>query len=194
MQSIRNLRKRLVRISWTIPAILLGGLVVGVIFALTIIWEEIEPTPKGIVSQRWIPEIGTAVEDFELSDVNGENVRLSDYYGVPVVINFWGTWCPPCREEMPLLQKYYQEYSTEFIILGVNVQDSSEQVWNFMNESPIDFPVLLDEEAFVAEQFIVRAFPTTFILDKSGILRVHHIGLLSEVIFREYLQEVEVGL
>ena len=174
--------------------IMTGGLIMGLLISLFIIREELVRELLAERGSRWVPEIGSTVSDFELINLQGQTVKFSEFHDSTVIINFWGTWCPPCKEEMPLLQKMYEKYSPGLVVLGVNVQDSPEQVRQFVNESQIIFPILLDEEASVAEQFNVRAFPTTFIVDSRGILRVQHIGLLFEDIFIEYLEKVEVEL
>jgi thiol-disulfide isomerase/thioredoxin len=109
-------------------------------------------------------------KNFTLSDVQGTAVRLGDWQGRVVLLNFFATWCPPCREEMPLLEKLYQAYQEqEFIVVGIagDVQ-GKKVVAPFIQEFGVTFPVLLDSKNEVLRQYLVRGLPTTFVLDRQG--------------------------
>ena len=167
--------------------------VVGLLFGLLIGYLIISGNSlsKGRVGSE-SPEIGWPISDFELRSLNGETLRLSQYQGKVVVVNFWGTWCPPCVQEMPLLEIVYLREQPDLVILGINQQDSLTSVQQFVADLNISFPILIDEDSLVAEQYLVRGFPTTFFVDANGVLRAQHIGGMDEEILSGYL--IEIGI
>ena len=106
----------------------------------------------------------------------GEWLSLAEHHGQVVMINFWATWCGPCREEMPHLEALYQRYgSLGFTLLGVNVEEDSENASAWLEETPVSFPILFDSENIVTELYDVVAMPSTVLIDREGKLRfVHH--------------------
>lgn len=115
--------------------------------------------------------------DFTLPSKSGENIQLSDLRGKVVMINFWATWCGPCRQEMPELDKLYQRYSSAgFEILGVNVESELDEPKVFLKKNPVSFPVLFDTESDVSEAYNVQAMPTTVLIDRDGNLRQLYKG------------------
>lgn len=124
------------------------------------------------------PLIGQTAPDFTMSDLfSDEAVALSDLRGQPVLINFWATWCGPCREEMPLLEQIYQRYRPlGFTLLGVNVEEDSEGALRWLQQVPVSFPVLFDRESRVSKLYDVTAMPSTVIVDRRGRVRYVHYG------------------
>ncbi|WP_423225610.1 TlpA disulfide reductase family protein [Candidatus Amarolinea aalborgensis] len=123
------------------------------------------------------PQVGFPAPDFSLSRLDGQSVRLADWHGQPVVLNFWATWCPPCRAEMPALQAAAQAYGDQGVrVLGVNQAEEANQVAGFMQTLGLDFPVLLDRDAAVSQLYRVRSLPTTFFIDREGVIREIIIG------------------
>jgi len=110
-------------------------------------------------------------ENFTLQDMDGESHALHDYRGKVVLINFWGTWCPPCIREMPSLERLYQNLRDKpFIVLAVNQWEDQDHVFAFMGQLDVfpTFPVLFDPDSRVSEAFGVKGLPTSYVLDKQG--------------------------
>jgi len=125
-------------------------------------------TTQGVIPA---PQKGFLAPDFTLETGDGETVRLSELRGRPVVVNFWTSWCPPCREEMPALQRVFRDYQErDMVILGLNstVQDERGEALAFAIEQGLTFPILLDESGEATRLYQVRALPTTFFIDAQG--------------------------
>lgn len=131
--------------------------------------------------------------DFKLENLNGETVALSDYRGSVVLVNFWATWCPPCRAEMPLLQEVADRYDQEMVVFAVNSGEEEAVVRNFVETTGLDLLFLLDPNNSVATLYRVRGFPTSLFIDEDGILQATHIGELDETLLLSYLQKVGVA-
>ncbi|HHM04367.1 MAG TPA: TlpA family protein disulfide reductase [Gammaproteobacteria bacterium] len=117
--------------------------------------------------------------DFTLKSAGGENLKLSEFYGDVVMVNFWASWCGPCRQEMPLLDDLYQRYhELGFTILGVNVEEDPAQARRLLKEIPVSFPILFDSEQKVSAAYDVIAMPSTVLIDRDGQLRYLHKGYL----------------
>lgn len=115
--------------------------------------------------------------DFALKGEDGKTYRLSDYRGKVVVLNFWATWCPPCRYEMPSMERAHQKVQGEdIVILAVNVGESADQVFAFTGQYPVTFPLPLDTDSAVIQKYPVIGLPTTFIIDPRGIITHRAIG------------------
>jgi len=119
---------------------------------------------------------GQVAPDFVLKSASGENLRLSEYRGDVVMINFWATWCGPCRQEMPLLDELYGRYQrVGFSLLGINIDDDSRRAMKMVQELGVTFPVLFDENKEVSKLYKVAAMPVTILVDREGRVRhVHH--------------------
>jgi peroxiredoxin len=119
---------------------------------------------------------GQAAPDFALKSSSGENLRLSEFRGNVVMINFWATWCGPCRQEMPLLDELYTRYErVGFNLLGVNIDDDSRRAMQMIEELGVNFPVLFDSRKEVSKLYEVEAMPVTVLVDREGNVRyVHH--------------------
>ena len=121
--------------------------------------------------------IGGRAPDFELNSLDGQTISLSDFKGKPVLLNFWASWCGPCVFEMPFLQEIYDEWSNKgLILLTVNIGDSSAKAKEFLQKHNLSLPVLLDTKKAVARRYNITAIPTTFFIDKDGIIHEKIIG------------------
>ena len=134
--------------------------------------------------------VGFTAPDFELVDIKDEKVKLSDLRGKIVVLNFWATWCEPCKVEMPYFEELYQSERSDLAILGVNFDEPPDQVKQFVDEFQLSFPILLDPGGEVQNLYRVRGYPTTLIVDQQGIVQFHHIGLITEAQLEHYLTEM----
>jgi peroxiredoxin len=120
---------------------------------------------------------GKPAPDFALKSSTGENLRLSEFRGDVVMINFWATWCGPCRQEMPLLDELYQRYErVGFNLLGVNIDDDSSRAMAMISELGVNFPVLFDAQKQVSKMYDVGSMPLTVIVDRTGNVRFVHQG------------------
>jgi len=119
---------------------------------------------------------GRPAPDFALKSSSGENLRLSEHRGEVVMVNFWATWCGPCRQEMPLLDELYSRYQrVGFSLLGVNIDDNSSKAMKMISELGVTFPVLFDSRKEVSKLYEVEAMPVTVLIDREGTVRyVHH--------------------
>jgi peroxiredoxin len=115
--------------------------------------------------------------EFTLKSRSGKNLRLSDYRGQVLLINFWASWCGPCRQEMPLLEDLYKRYSKlGFTIMGVNVDTDSTKANNYLRDITVTFPIVYDLTNAVSKSYNVNAMPTTVIVDRNGNMRFLHQG------------------
>ncbi|EMJ6288586.1 TPA: redoxin family protein [Clostridioides difficile] len=134
--------------------------------------------------------------DFTLTDQYGKTHKLSDYEGKVVFLNFWATWCPPCKEEMPYIEQLYKDYNKnndDVVILGVaspnlGREGSREHVVNFLKEQGYTFPVVLDEDGALAYQYGINAFPTTFIIDKEGYVTQYIPGAMDKATMASFIE------
>jgi thiol-disulfide isomerase/thioredoxin len=114
---------------------------------------------------------------FALAARGGSEVNLAQYKGQVVMINFWASWCGPCRTEMPFLENIYKKYhKAGFTLLGVNVEPDSKAADDWLKQTPVSFPILYDKESKVSKLYDVSGMPSTVIIDRKGNLRVLHHG------------------
>ena len=118
--------------------------------------------------------------DFTLPLLDGTKVTLSQFKGKVVFLNFWATWCGPCRSEMPSMEAVYQQLKDKgFEILAVNLGESKDKVSGFMNEYKLTFPSVLDERQIAGSQYNIRAIPTTYIIDRRGLIVARLVGSIN---------------
>ena len=121
--------------------------------------------------------INVPAPDFTLESRSGENLRLEDHRGEVVMLNFWASWCGPCRQEMPLMDELYSQYKDlGFTILAVNVDENREEAHRFLDKVPVNYPILYDPESSVSELYEVQAMPTNVMIDRDGNARYLHYG------------------
>jgi peroxiredoxin len=132
-----------------------------------------------------------SVPDFSIMDASGNMVNLSDYYGQPIVLNFWASWCPPCKNEMPDFNKVYEEYQDRVAFLMVNLTDGrQETVENgkgFIDKQGFTFPVYFDTKGEGARAYKINSIPQTFFIDRDGSLIQSFMGGINEKTLRQYV-------
>lgn len=135
-------------------------------------------TPSGVAATRQVaPRVGSLAPNFSVYMVTGETLRLSDLRGKPVFVNFWASWCPPCKEEMPLIQAVYQETRyRDVMFLTINRQEDIPTINQFMREGGYTFPVAIDPDLGVANAYQVYAIPESFFIGPDGVVRVKKVG------------------
>lgn len=155
------------------------------------------PPPSGEVEQvEKSDEVGTSVgeiaPDFKLKTLEGKTVRLSDFRGQRVIVNFWATWCPPCRAEIPDLQKLYDKKDVEILAVNLTSTEKSNQDVNaFVKEYEMTFPVLMDVNSKVADMYHVRAYPTSYMIDSSGHIQFMALGAMNYDLMIQELAKME---
>jgi thiol-disulfide isomerase/thioredoxin len=124
-----------------------------------------------------VPKSPLASVDFELPSLGGGTTKLSSLHGSVVMLNFWATWCPPCRSEMPSMQRLYQQFRGKgLVVLAVDLQEQQDQVQKFVAENGLSFPVLLDATGQVGVTYGAQSIPTTWIVDRSGGIVARAVG------------------
>ncbi len=140
------------------------------------------------------PQAGFTAPDFSLPDLNGNPYTLSQLKGNGVVINLWATWCPPCRAEMPAIQKIYDEYKNQgLVVLAVNMtyQDDYSKITSFVNEYNLTFPILIDEQGLAGAAYQLRSLPSTYFINRAGMIEEVVIGgPMAEALLRARVEQI----
>ncbi|MDQ0339185.1 peroxiredoxin [Caldalkalibacillus uzonensis] len=136
-------------------------------------------------------KIGEPAPDFVLENLQGEQVRLSDYKGKGVFINFWATNCPPCREEMPYMETQYQQFKDRGVeIMAINIAESRLAASRFAERYGLSFPILLDQDRSVTHRYGVIPIPSSFFVDENGIVVAKVEGMMSEEMIKEKMESI----
>lgn len=131
----------------------------------------------GVVFSASAADLSGPAPNFALAARDGGQVTLAELEGQVVMVNFWATWCGPCRQEMPHLEALYQRYKDlGFTLLGVNVEEDSSGADKFLAETPVTFPILFDPKSEVSKKYDVIAMPSTVLIDRTGSMRFIHHG------------------
>ena len=173
---------------WT--AVIVAALLLGSLW----IWASVVPdaaTTGGLVPS---PREGFPAPDFTLDTLDGSQMTLSDFRGKVVMVNLWASWCPLCRAEMPAIEQIYQENKDQgFEVLAVNTtyQDSESAAAQFVQEFGLTFPILLDRNGTVSKRYQLQALPTTYFIDRQGIIRtVAPGGPMSETLIESKISDL----
>jgi peroxiredoxin len=161
--------------------------IAAVVLVMGLIWFSLDQTgdggtvaaPNSAANNVAIAaEVGALAPDFSLTSLAGETVRLSDFRGKPVVLNFWATWCAPCRREMPALEQIWQQGGAgDVVVIGVDQGESPQRVQRFIDEEVnVSFPILLDSDYKVGDAYFVRSLPTTLFIDPKGFIQEIRLG------------------
>ncbi len=164
---------------------------IGVYFGYQKLSENYQSPQAGANTQNTAQAQKTAAPDFVVYDAEGKEVKLSDFKGKPVLINFWASWCPPCQGEMPDFQAEYLKEKDNVVFLMVDLTDGKRETrqtaQQFLTEKNYTFPVYFDEKASAANAYQISSIPTTVLVDAEGNLLKRHIGSVSEETLQAYL-------
>lgn len=157
--------------------LIVGVVMVVLVFAVQLFRQnQTQPLP------------GDAAPDFTMTTFDGQEVALSDYEGRIVVLNFWGSWCGPCRAEAPDLQDIYAQYGGDVVVFGVNWLDIEDEALAFMEEFGITYPNAPDIGEKVAERYNIEGAPETFVINREGIVAQTYLGMVDYDILNEAIQ------
>lgn len=167
---------------------IIRGIILGVLVA-AIIYTVYSTATKDKVE---VLQEGATAPDFELVDLNGETHRLSDYEGQGVFLNFWGTWCEPCKEEMPAMDRQYAAYKDQGVhVLAVNIAQSNFEVQNFVNNYNLSFPVVIDKTKSVMTAYNINPLPTTMLINPEGKVEKIITGEMTEKQIASYMESIK---
>jgi thiol-disulfide isomerase/thioredoxin len=135
--------------------------------------------------------VGEIAPDFTLLDLEGKEVRLGEFRGKVVFVNFWATWCPPCRAEMPDIESLYQEHKDKgLVVIGIDISESEATVRQFVQRGGYSWTFVLDSDGAVAASYNIRAIPTSFFIDREGVIQAVNIGAMTKKGMEATLAEV----
>jgi cytochrome c biogenesis protein CcmG, thiol:disulfide interchange protein DsbE len=152
------------------------------VFVAGVVWTFLSRMPIAQTTQAGPPpnpREGFTAPDFTLDLLGGGEITLSDLRGKPVVLNIWATWCPPCREEMPAIEKVYRSYKElGLVVIGLNLtsQDSEQAISDFVQELGLTFPIALDRDGSVGNRYRPPGLPTTYFIDSQGVIQSVVVG------------------
>ena len=175
-------RKRLDWFILTIVAVLLGSAWIGM--------TEVKASALSMAGKPERAALGYPAPDFTLYSPSGEKVTLSSFHGKPIVVNFWATWCPPCRGETPYFVTASQQWQGEVTIVGVDVRETPDLALPFMAEFGIKYTIALDVDGEVAAAYHIVSFPTTYFVDSQGMIVQIDNGPLSAALLQTRLADL----
>ncbi|HRU39833.1 MAG TPA: TlpA disulfide reductase family protein [Candidatus Goldiibacteriota bacterium] len=123
--------------------------------------------------------------DFDLKDINGKSLKLSDYRGKVVILDFWATWCPPCKAEIPSFIELHKEYKGDLVVIGLALENDLAKVKTFYMRNNMNYPVALSPQDIPLQYGGIQGIPTTFIIDREGNIRDRYVGFRPKTMFEE---------
>ena len=166
----------------------IAGLILALVVAGVLLTQK---NTKNEFSSKSSLEAKEPVPNFTLSTIDGKDFHFSDYKGKPILINFFASWCLPCREEMPVLEKIVREYGPKGVVfLGIAVDDTEEKMKDFIAKYGVTFPVGLDKTAAIQKSFGIYGIPTTYFIDKQGVINYFHSGSVTEELLQHELDKL----
>ncbi len=175
-------------------------ILLGLVFILGVVWISLSPglmagttANQPAAGLEPAPIAGHPAPDFELKTLDGQSVRLSDFKGQPVLVNFWATWCGPCRAEFPDFQKAWTDNADKMTIIAVNhtTLDQKEQIPDFLKEFGVTFKVVLDETGDTAKAYGIIGLPTTIFIDRTGLVNEVFTGPINKAYIEAKLAELQ---
>ncbi len=184
----------------TVPSILtrrlFWGLLIGLVLVLggvwILAWRQTPQAGTDASALEPAPVAGHPAPDFTLKTLSGETVRLSDFKGRPVLVNFWASWCGPCRAEFPDFQRAYVDNADRLVIIGVNhtTADQPDVAADFVREMGVTFPIVLDETGETVKTYRVLGLPTTVFIDRNGIINEVFTGPINQAYIESKIPEL----
>jgi len=178
-------RRTLYPVLLAVAGILLAAIAIDGIVQKNLPWNPSAASIDSVTTQASGEPVaadlqaGKPSQDFELISATGSTVHLSDYLGHPVLINYWATWCSPCREELPLIQARYEHFAPTLVVLAINAGEDTATVKNYVDRNGFTFQVLLDPDWKAESLFGIMAYPTSVFIDARGIIRARYVGEMS---------------
>jgi peroxiredoxin len=181
---------------------LILGIVVGIgigLLIMGILRADDAPTisdstdETGSASSEITLGVDSPAPNFELVSLSGEQVQLEDFQGQVVLLNFWATWCGPCRLEMPAFQERSETFAEDLKVVAVNFDEPQADVQAFVDELGLTFEILLDPGAEIQRLYLVRGYPTSYFIDAEGVVRVLHIGVMTDGQLDDYLADLGIS-
>ncbi len=160
------------------------GLGTGILLGLVLLYftgNQQEP-------KRFVPEVGAAFPEISAVNLEGHSVRFSGNSGKKVLINFWASWCPPCMDELPYLQEISEKTKDKLDVIGINSDDTSEDIHKIVDGLGLTFPNWIDPQAKISRMLLVSALPTSYILDENGKIQAIIVGQVSDEILQKYIE------
>lgn len=176
------------RLEWIALIVLAGLMGAGWIYVSRETNANAGPTPLTTA-----PYVGNLAPDFTLQSIDGREIALRDFTadgGTPVVLNFWATWCPPCRVEMPYFENVNNLYDGEVAVLGLNQAESAEVMAAYARDHGLTYPLLIDGDMRVNNLYGVLNLPTTIFIDRNGVVREVLIGTISQAVLEDRIEEL----
>lgn len=176
------------RLEWVAIIVLVGVLGAGWIYVSRETNADIGPTPLTTA-----PYVGNLAPDFTLQTIDGRSITLREYTsgdGTPVVLNFWATWCPPCRVEMPYFENVNNLYSGDVAVLGLNQAESAAVIAEYARDHGLTYPLLVDDDMKVNNLYGVLNLPTTIFIDRNGVVREVLIGTISQGVLEDRIADL----
>lgn len=156
--------------------------------------EQLGSEMTGVAASEGLNK-GDNAPDFELTTLEGKKVKLSDYQGKKVILNFWATWCPPCKAEMPHMQNYYEDFAekenVEILAVNLTSGDSADKVDDFVLDYGLTFPIPMDTEGSVGETFEAITIPTSYMIDTKGRIQNKIVGPMNEQMIEDFVSNLE---
>ena len=168
-----------------------GLIAIGIMFMLLLYNQQNEAAASASDFSVVPIKVEFVAPNLELQTLEGESVSLSKYRGSVVLVNLWATWCPPCREEMPALLRFYEAYKSDgFVLIAINQEESPDIVQSFVDDYRLTFPVWLDEDYIAQQEFKTMNLPSSYVIDRDGQVRLMWIGGISQKNLEKYVPDI----
>ncbi|MCA2004330.1 MAG: TlpA family protein disulfide reductase [Ignavibacterium sp.] len=169
-------------------------IVIFVLFAVVFASQVINSTKANSINDKTVGSLlsDKKAADFKLKTLEGKEIKLSDFRGKIVIVDFWATWCPPCRKGIPDLISLQEEYKKDLVVIGISLdqQNTIKDLKPFIENYKINYPVVLGDEKVVKDYGGINAIPTSFIIDQKGNIVDSHIGLVPKTVYADQIKSL----